>query len=368
MTTQPAHSELPAITSPADVAASVPYLLGFQPANSIVMVFRNNHKSQLALTVRLDFPSPGRECTDEAAILSQINHCARTAIAAGADEVDVVGFPGRDTGARRALLARVCEVVSDWGVQLMSWGVVIDGQWTDFSDPDSRPVALDTAGVRAQVNWVGQGVSYVASREDLHASVVGDATALSLEVLGRIEPAFADRGLPPRTNSAARRRVEDSIVEFLSAAPEVGSLAVGEEPGSETLARWYLSLFDRRVREPILWRLATMDQLGDQPKAVVDWRGSALERLTWLVRNCPAQIGAPVSSVLAAFAWQCGSGALAMIAAENAVACDSRNILGSLVLQATRAGAQPGLWRATLASMTLGELRSSRRTSPSGSA
>lgn len=220
--------------------------------------------------------------------------------------------------------------------------------------PGSEPLVVDEVGDEIRAWFVEQGWGYVSNRESLIACVTGEPTETARELSGLLP---VD---PPVLISADRRAIEDEIVRYLTHQPA----RTVELPSTHTLVRWLPALEDRRVREPVLYRLT-------KPlftRESVPWRTCAADRLSLIVRHSPEHpVSAPVAAVLAAWAWTVGNGALAQIASEVALARDPRNVLADVVGGAVGVGAHPDLWLNALKSSTLRRLRSHDRIAPPAS-
>ncbi|MGV1035907.1 MAG: DUF4192 domain-containing protein [Candidatus Nanopelagicales bacterium] len=346
MSTHVSNSTGVTLHSAFQVGASVPYLLGFQPSCSAVFVFSRSVDNELVVTGRLDLPNVNDD-------LDVFCHgCAVTAnsaVEAGANSVHIVLYRAPDSMDEESLMDAVTVVLRDSGLQIDGRGCIEQNHWTDYDCPDLSPVSISECGSETAFQWAANGISYVADRDQLAASVIGPPTTTALAVAEHIDSSarLTTRGVA-RT-AALRRSTEDAIFGYLMQDAGVDSRDTSPRlPPTDELARWLLSLPDRRVREPLMWRLSQWT--AREPQTV--------DRLARLVRNCPFDHVAAIASVLAAHAWQTGNGALAAIAAKYALEGDPRNVLADLVFRAVTQGVHPQVWDEMLASMTLRDLRS----------
>lgn len=345
MTTHLSNATGITLYSAFQVGASVPYLLGFSPLSSAVLVFSSSD-GQLVVTGRLDLP---KVADDLDAFRWGCTVTATSAVEAGASSVHVVLYRAPGSLGEESLMETVTAALQDTGLQVEGRGCVENNHWTDYDCPDLSPMDIQEWGSETAFQWAANGISYVSDREHLAASVTGSPTAMAREVAEFVD---GTAGLTTRdvTRTAALRRSnEDAIFEYLTGDGPVGRRDDSPSlPPTGEMARWILSLPDRRVREPLMWRLS--QSVTGSPQTV--------DRLARLVRNCPFELVASIASVLAAHAWQTGNGALAAIAAQHALDDDPRNVLAGLVLRAVTQGVHPQVWVDMLASMTLRELRS----------
>ncbi|MEI6620703.1 MAG: DUF4192 domain-containing protein [Actinomycetes bacterium] len=345
--------------SPIDVVASAPYLLGFAPANSVVLVFFQQHSNLLVVTGRVDFPAVP---ADEGAVFAQCRQVFASAQGAGATAVHTIVYPPPGAGQDRArtLGRRLCAMADAADIAVFSSGVVMGNRWYDASEPDCPGVQFDPTTTTVAAGFVSRGVSYLPDREALRDLVVGPQTELAGEARAALMGREPLPGLPNATRSADRRAIEDAIISHLLAPNAADGKSCAEPMDPRTLACWAIALADRRIREPVLRRMASCIEQNSAERLDEHWQQRALDRLCWLVRNTPDEVAAPISATLAAVSWQAGNGALALIAADHALMCDSTNNLADLVETAVGRGVPPSVWISLLTSMTLAELRSGR--------
>lgn len=368
MTTQPAQPKL-VLRSAVDVAASVPYLLGFVPDDSVALVFFDADYRHV-LTARIDWPS--RVATFEGCLDLIVDTC-RNAIENGADQAQIVLYPPASVPPRhlRKVAAAVDGSLQGTGMAVISIGSVIDGFWRELGDPLAVRASLDDSGASAACQWVANGVSYLPDRDSVVDRIDGKPSPVALRLAELLNREDSDQLFPVTVLPKDRRALEDAIYDYLF--PTVLSSDLDSPalpitlPEDSRLLRWALALADRRIREPLLWRFAQMygDRTPDTDRALKE----ALDGLCLLVRNTPDEVVAAIASCAAALAWQQGNGALAQIAAERGLKVkitsgssrgsgSGRNVLCDLVFKAVEQGVHPSIWVEMLNSMTLQELRS----------
>lgn len=357
-------SDVVRISSPLDVTTSVPYLLGFAPSASLVFVFFREEDKRLVVTGRVDYPAIP---TDNALVFARCRQVLTSAQAAGGSSVHILVYPkiGAEPPMTQSVCRQLCDLAGDAGVSVWSCGIVAAGRWFDFLAGDGIGVPIDPVGTNVAADFVGHGMSYLPDRESLQACVTGPETRVAYQARECVLNSNRFLEVPTAATARDRRLVENDIIDHLLAPRSVfqGRLREGEElrPAPAVLAGWALALDDRRVREPVLRRTASV--LGSNPSVSLPdcWQDTALARFCWLVRNTPGEIGAPIAATLAAFCWQLGNGPLALIAADHALTCDPSNKLAELIESAVGQGVPPRVWIEMLETMTLAELRSGRR-------
>ena len=380
----PATSSAPAIrvSGASGLVTSVPYLLGFEPRDSFVVVFTCRDSGRVVLCLRVDAPTIAQSPSepwdvggraDEAASAAaelplEIGVAVRRALAAGAqlEVAHVVLFsnralerPLRDTSLK------LREELLEQGVELGEWLAATGDHWWHYSCP--RPGCCpptgrqcdDSAGTRAAFDLVTAGIGFAVSREALADRLLPDGSALlPAEVMARVLAESVLHAVSRRGAVGWRRAREDELVTMAS---PVGTGACSMDSGvaepDEDLraARWAVALQDPRVREPLMHRL----MFGGSATRRVARQQAARAMLTELVRRTPAPEVAAVAT-LAAVAWQQGDGAFARLAAERALAADSGNVLAGLIRHAAGSGLPPSQWQEVLASYTPAMLRGTR--------
>ncbi len=362
MTTQPSSPPKLVLHTAADVAASVPYLLGFAPSDSAVIVFFDVSYRH-ALTVRVDWPL-GSPSHPQVEWIDLIVQTCQNAAENSADRAQVVLYPPTSAplSASRQVAGVIRETLSGLPVALHCVGTVSAGLWRDLTDPKALAEPLDDAGLSAACQWVANGVAYQPDRETVVAGIDGEPTQTSARILRLYEQGPVANDPRDLSTAVKRRAVEEAIFnelfpDGLHAVSGPGRDALALPPDAQLL-QWALALGDRRIREPLLWRFAQTygDETAEASRAVKQ----ALSGLTQLVRHTPEVIVAPLASCAAALAWQLGNGAVAQIAAERGLRGDRGNVLCDLVFKAVEQGVHPRVWVDMLQSMTLRELRAGR--------
>ena len=152
------------LTSPNELLAVVPYLLGFNPTNSIVTLCLSDNR--LGLTQRLDLPPPDRAHDVASALLPIL-------IRESPDSVILIVYEDQEGESLPALEA-LTKALQSSVMRIHDRLVVRDGRWRslDCHSPSCCPAEgspvpepADVSGVVAE--FVGRGVSPHANRESL---------------------------------------------------------------------------------------------------------------------------------------------------------------------------------------------------------
>lgn len=308
------------------VLAVIPYILGFVPANSLVMLGVGPH-GRLKVAFRYDLPDPpGRE-----AVAAIAGHSLDVLARQHVGVAVCVGYgPGRlVTPVADAFQA----VAPGTGIRLRDLVRVEDGRYWSYlcGEPSCCPaegVPFNPAAHLAARILEREGHPVAASRDALAATlapITGSAAREMAEATQHAERAglrlAAARG-PVALDGPGLAAVRSAIQVYRQG----GTLA-----SSAKYAWLALVLLRLRVR--------------DDAWARMDPSHHRAHRRLWtdLVRRAqPGYIAAP-ASLLALTAWQGGEGALANIAIDRALADDPGYPMALLVRDALNAGAPPSM-------------------------
>lgn len=323
------------LSSPADVLAAVPHLLGFHPARSLVVIGAGGPRGRIRLGFRYDLPDPphagaARRIADHAVALLAERRAA-TVIAVGYGPGRLV-TPLMDVFAaaarRRGLAPRELLRVEDgryWSY-LCRDVACCPAEGVPF-DVGSHPVTavMSAAGLAAYPDR--------AALERTLAPFTGERAAARDQATQRacaraaalVDEAARRGGNPLRlVISEGRRAVRAAIARYRD----------GGTITDDDLAAWLVvSLAQLPVRDDAWARMEPGHR-------------DAHRRLwTDLVRGA-ADPWVPAPAALLAFtAWQCGEGALASIAIDRALACDPRYSMALLLREILDAGVPPSAAR-----------------------
>ena len=340
------------VSSTSALVASVPFLVGFTPSDSMVLVFLSATSHQVVVTLRVDLP-PSHDLSAEqhtvAMIAETVERALRHEIELDMGHI-VLWHDDASLRDRRRLLATLSTSLQDLGVIIGHWlatdgramwdyapdhSTCCDGPGHELSDPEST---------HTRFAMVVAGLGFAGSRGVLAESVAPGDQQLSPASLS---DATAMRNAAECEGFGAtwRREVEDAIVLASQRAFDDAELAaVG--------AIWVVALADARVREPVMYRLLRL-----APADRVERLSRCREWLPALVAITPEAHCPPVAATLAAIAWQQGDGAFATIAADRALAINPEHSLATIVKKSACSGLPPQQWVEILVSIGLSQLR-----------
>lgn len=326
------------IGSPAEVLAAVPYLLGFHPARSIVVIGARPPRDRVHVTFRydlLDPPEPGYadEIAAHAATVLRQQHVTMAI---------VVGYgPG----------VLVTPIAEEMRAQLVAAGIQLremlraeDGRYWSYlcQDPACCPaegVAFDVSAscVAAQMTLAGNvTLPNRAALEQAVAPLGGVVRASMRQATIRAESRAAALIAEAATLAAPPGRKHGGVLRpvidegLRSVGDAITTYRAGGQITSHDDMAWLtVTLADLRVRDDA-W--ARMDPQYREP-----------HRRLWtdIVRHAePRYVPAP-ACLLAFAAWQCGDGALANVATGRALEADPRYTMALLLQEAVGRGLPP---------------------------
>ncbi|WP_165825491.1 DUF4192 domain-containing protein [Actinomycetospora cinnamomea] len=323
---------------PGELVAAVPHLLGFRPADSLVVIAvhgpgdgaersptRGPGRRRLGVVARADLPPPD----DVAAV---VGACAQRVVPTGPEEVTAVvvaADQGDGEPPRVDVADAVREVFTDRGVAVPSrlWvpHIAAGVRWRCYPPCDCRGTVagIDDSPLAAAATWLGH-VTY-GSRDEMAASLEPESPHPRLRALvdAARQAAVLDRELG---GPAAARR---DLAAVATARREV---AAGRVLGDVELARVAVALTDPTVRDTVLgWSV-------DDDEELVS---SAEQLWTLLVRALPAPEVAEPAVLLACALLVRGGSALVGVALERARRADPTHRLTGLLRALLASGAGP---------------------------
>ena len=341
------------IRGPGDLVVATPYLLGFRPESSLVLLATGGPRRQTRMTARVDLPP---ESAPAAELGPYLTGLCQAVGRAGAEQVSVLVYPGalEDPALhglelpRRDLVEALGATFARGGLEVVEALCVVatdDGQeryWSylcswEHCCPREGTVTDERTGTDVRLAFVGVGRAPRRDRAELVASLAPAdeedpaAAVLNIAVEAATE-AFVEQVLGCGPNQLAalrrwRRRTATRLDAALRAAaldPAAGRLDV------DTQALLVVALLDLQVRDLLVaeaLRGERLPELGDA--------------LTPLVRRVRSDALAPVAATQAMVSYLRGDGALAWVAVDRALADDPEHPLASLLARSLAAGLPP---------------------------
>lgn len=318
------------IAGPGELLQAVPYLLGFRPHESLVLIGLAH--GELVVTARLDLADAEASCAVEETIATLSRGGAREIIAAVYDEgAAPCVIAGRITLPWSEVVAFVADVTSTLGCDLVDVLLVAGQRWWSYlcgapeccpphgRELPTQPSAFATAATVA-------GVVALPDRATLAASLDPLPSTERAELIPAI--AAAENASVAAVLDARASRHERSVKRAMFAAARASAAPRWAGIPDRGVARFGAALVEGPIRDAV-W-MAVDDQRLD---------GRALWRE--LARRLPSPYDAAPLFLFGWAAWRAGDGALARIAAERVVDTDPGYSPADMLLAALTHGVDP---------------------------
>ncbi|WP_158882565.1 DUF4192 domain-containing protein [Amycolatopsis anabasis] len=320
------------LSEPAQLISAIPHLLGFRPAESLVLIGHSPGAGRrVGLVQRLDLPA--REYERAAAEHLAANLGLRSEAPAIGATVIVVGrrtdrSPPDERPPHGRFVKRMTEALRRVGVPVLHamWTPEIRAgvRWRCYDDQDCGGLLPDPGSTVMAAAAASVGMVTFGSREAMERQLAPDDPGALARRAGLLEAARNELDDDPgRRAEAGRAEVRAALRQAAD-----GELALTDEQ----VVRLVLALSETKVRDACL---ATA--LPPEGK-----RSQEAERLwTALIRAAPAPGRAEPASLLGFSAYMRGDGTLANMALENALRADPRHTLAQLLSQCLWHGTPP---------------------------
>jgi Domain of unknown function (DUF4192) len=324
------------VGSADDILAVIPHLLGFNPADSLVVLGVGGAHARIRLAFRYDIPDP----LPDGVAAEIAEHAAMVLRRQDLPLAVLIGYgPGQT----------VTPVVDAVAPAIMAAGVAVhdalrahEGRYWSYvcGDPAHCPpegVPFDPSAHPAAAALAAAGLTVVGDRADL-AATIAPITELA-EPMRRAVSGARRRAGQLIEEAIAAGQVRDVYQPIADAGRKSVRLAVasyrrgGELTDHDEIAWLGFALTDLRVRDDA-W--ARMDPA---------FSAAHIRMWTDLIRRLPPELRPAPAALLAFTAWQAGDGALASIAIERALESDPHYSMALLVAEALQAGLPPSAAR-----------------------
>jgi hypothetical protein len=316
------HRAVVKLTTPADLVGVVPWLVGFHPEESLVVICLRGRRLRTGLTMRVDLPSPEHAETVADQLAARVRHdgAAAAFLACYTDAADDAD------GAlpQAAFVATLVQALDRRGVGCKEALLVRSGRWHSYTcDVEeccpragrALPETPTPAVSRVAAEGVVSGRAPLSGRAELERSVRGPVGLRRVVAEAACERAYraaaaevaADRGTAHARTLAL---FGEALRSYEAGRPELPD---------DTAARVAVGLLDRQARDEVVtWVLESAEApltalLGD------------------LVRATPDPVCPPACTVLAWVAHAFGNGALANVAVDRALRHDPDYTMARLV-------------------------------------
>lgn len=302
------------LSGPGDAITMIPYILGFRPLESLVLISLEGPRKRFGPCCRMDLVA------DPADVLDQARYTAALARKQGFRRVMIFGFSA-DVEPAQSVLSAVHSELTAAGVGVLD-AVRADGtRWWSMlcSDPsccptEGTPYDVETSRVAAEA--VLAGLQRAPDRDSLRAHVAP------------LDPARLES-----VAAASKRRLVVDVTTLVGTA-----LGRPDSLGIDEIAALAAAVQNVRDRDRA-WAMMSRAMAGQHFEL---WRT--------VMQSVPDELLCPVGSLAAFAAWLRGSGVLASHAAERVLAVDPDYSMALLVIDALQTCLHPDSWEAVLPS------------------
>jgi Domain of unknown function (DUF4192) len=303
---------------PADLVSGIPYVLGFEPSESLVVMSLVGPRRRFGPLIRVDL-------VDESLIPLLIGQVMRLVVGHGWQSVVAIAYSEERSSVDDIMRPLTARLESADVMVFESLGVSA-GRWWSYTcaNPSCCPTQgtpFDASSSPVVTAMVASGMGKLASRDDLRAVVA---------------PESDERR---RSVAAACRLLEDT----LTPAPDLsGSSPVMRRIVTDALDRDELDL------ATIAELLTMVQDLGHRDAAwMMMTRPDAADHFElWrqVMRVAPDDLLPPAGTLCAFAAWLSGHGVLAAHACERVAEVATEYSMLGLVQQALEMGVDPAIW------------------------
>ena len=348
------------LRTPADLLAAVPYMLGFHPADSVVVL--GLRRGALVFELRGDLPSDGH--VDEFA-----DYYARLVHRQRVDAALLVGYGPGD--AVTPAVTTTAAALARHGVAVPEMLRAHEGRYWSYTctspsccPPEGTPYDVSTSPIAAQATVFGcEALPSRAELERRLAPLTGAARTAMRAATRR---------------AAAKLTRLANVPGLLAWDGSEQECSEGDLPGDPArLATAGCAAVDAAVArhraggrlddDELAWLSVV---LGHEPVRDHAWssvRGDLSVHVSlWadVLRRAEPELAAPVATLLGLAAWCAGEGAIASIALARALQTDSTYVLAQLLDHALRHGLSPVEWEAECESARLRARRAAGAAGP----
>lgn len=311
------------LTSPHDLLAAIPFLIGYHPTNSLVIV--SMQEESVGMAMRVDYPSSCDTDFFDALIFHLVREGAQGAL--------VVAYVPEDRDDGLEVLEAISTSLARAEIEIRESLLITGGRWRSVlcSDreccPDEGKELPDFSASRIAVEQVAQGHPMPYSDvEGMQSSIASLPLASDPEFLSEVQ-LFTFDADPAILNTVQRQ----GALAVLDLASRFLTNSLGRDCSS-----------DRQLSAQVLGAVRDIQvrdfALGSHTDETLDaywsmWR--------YLVRIAPAGWVAPVASLLAALSYEKGEGALAQRSLDRGLRDDPSYSLAALLRRVFNAGWPP---------------------------
>jgi hypothetical protein len=307
------------LTSPHDLLAAIPFLIGYHPSDSLVLVSIKD--DCVGMAMRIDYP------IDQSEIAFDL--CASHISADEADGALIVAYQPRDRSDGDEVLAQTTAALSREGIAIYESILIAEGSYRSLLCHDitccpieGRPVPPHDSSRIAMESVVAGHPMPFASFAELGTSVRSNLLAQEEQWLERVQKSYVDP-----SDSDLNNLQRDGATAVIDLANDFITHGIST---------------DQDLIAHVLGRLSEI-QVRDFALGSHDGENAVGYQSMWmhLLRSAPPGFVAPVACLAAAIAYEHGDGALARAALDRAFADSPTYSLALLLKRVFSAGWPP---------------------------
>ena len=307
------------LTSPHDLLAAIPFLIGYHPIDSLVLVSIKD--DCVGMAMRIDYP------IDQSEIAFDL--CASHITADEADGALIVAYQPRDRSDGDEVLAQTTAALSRAGIAIYESILIAQGSYRSLlchditcCPIDGRPVPPHDSSRIAMESVVAGHPMPFASFAELGTSVRSNLLAQEEQGLERVQKSYVDP-----SDSDLNNLQRDGATAVIDLANDFITNGIST---------------DQDLIAHVLGRLSEI-QVRDFALGSHDGESAVGYQSMWmhLLRSAPPGFVAPVACLAAAIAYEHGDGALARAALDRAFVDSPTYSLALLLKRVFSAGWPP---------------------------
>ena len=327
------------IDGPANLLATVPYLLGFNPEKSLVIVAVKGQHDQVVVSMTLDLPDKIEDLD-----ANFMNNLKETLKRSGADGLVAIFYVETNPQKLQSITdLLMTEISSEFHVRDILW--VCDYKWASYLCSDQsccpkagREIEIDKPSM-AQTELVLAGRSVAPKKSDLKDFL--ESTTVNQELIPHLSQ-FA-RQKAKAEHSKTLEKWESTQFKFLTSKKAIQDLDL------KLSARLLFGLTDIPIRDALLAHHIELAQINEDPN---QYLFHLAQNWAQVAKISPNTFRSPICTCIAVFMWQAGEGILARSAIEFALAQDPQFHLAKLINNALDSGMPPWEFRDAFTKIT----------------
>ena len=308
------------LASPIDLLSAVPFMIGYQPSDSLVII--GLRKESVELAMRIDFPMS----VDIEQNMTLVDHLRRNEI----EETLLVSYIPDSVSDADVVIKALSESLESANFPLRESLIVVANRWRSLICADAlccpiegQPLpAFEQARVTAEQISLGNPLPY-RNVEDLRQSLE------RFEVDEELESAITSIPEDADSETAQKRRQEgaEALIDFIN------------DFESDGICR------DKKLIAIILVRMKDL-QVRDFALGSVTYERLNLyfDAYKWLMRMAPQNYVAPIATVFSAVCYEKGEGVMAQRVLDRALSDDPDYALAHLFRQFFATGRKPEIF------------------------